>query len=177
MRPQCSTLMAVGSSNTNGTAGATEGAERASAEGGVFVDAFAEAHMIPGAFVMLAALPRSPSGKIDRRALPMPEAVPGAAGAPFEPPCTSTEQVIAAIWQEVLGASRVGRRDDFFDLGGHSLLAAKVMARLAEVLHVELSLATLFEARTVAALAEIADIVAGAGPRAGAPEGFEEGEL
>jgi amino acid adenylation domain-containing protein len=130
--------------------------------------------MIPSAIVEIAALPLSPSGKVDRRALPAPEIE----GDSFAPPRTATERIVAAIWQDVLGVARVGARDDFFALGGHSLLATKVMARLAEALPVELSLATLFEARTVEALAEIADIVAGAGPRAGgAAEGLEEGEL
>jgi nonribosomal peptide synthetase DhbF len=130
--------------------------------------------MIPSIFVELSAMPLSQSGKIDRRSLPAPET----SAAVFEPPRTPTERLIAAIWQDTLHVPRVGAHDDFFELGGHSLLATQIIARLAEAMPVELSLATLFEARTVAALAEIADILSRGGPRAGAaPEGFEEGEL
>ncbi len=135
-------------------------------------------HMVPSAFVVLAALPLTSNGKVDRRALPAPEPAADAESA-FTAPRTPTEEAIAAIWREVLGVPRVGVDADFFALGGHSLLATQVMTRIAEALRVELPLATLFELRTVAKLAEIADAVL----RAHAPApvldgaGFEEGEL
>jgi amino acid adenylation domain-containing protein len=133
-------------------------------------------HMVPAAFVLMDALPLTASGKIDRRALPRPDA--GLDDEELTSPRTPTEEAIAAIWGDVLGLARVGVHQDFFALGGHSLLATKMMARLAQSLHVELPLRTLFEAKTVAGLAEVADFVASARPVA-AVEGadVEEGEL
>jgi amino acid adenylation domain-containing protein len=109
------------------------------------------AYMIPAAFVRLDALPLTPGGKVDRRALPAPESDRGAAVS--EPPRTAVEEALAAIWQSVLRVSALGVRDDFFDLGGHSLLAAQVAARIREAFGVELPLATLFQATTLEALA------------------------
>src|SRR5262249_2323453 len=84
------------------------------------------AHLLPDAVVLLGALPRTPSGKLDRKALPPPERT-----GPLGPaPRTPAEEVVAGAWREVLGVGAVGRDDNFFDLGGHSLLAARVMARL-----------------------------------------------
>src|SRR6185436_11039522 len=113
--------------------------------------------MVPRAFVFLERLPATANGKVDRRAL--------AAIAPAAPevgetePRTETEALVAAVWAEVLGLERVGVEDDFFDLGGHSLLAAKLTWRLREELGVEVPVALLFEAPTVAGLAErLADL-------------------
>ncbi len=87
------------------------------------------AYMVPSAFVRLESLPLTPSGKIDRRALPAPddEAVlrPG-----HEPPRGEIEETLAALWAELLSVERVGRHDHFFELGGHSLLAVALMERL-----------------------------------------------
>jgi amino acid adenylation domain-containing protein len=107
-------------------------------------------HMVPSAFVAMDALPLSPNGKIDRRALPAPERT-GRETA-YVAPRSSAEETLAAIWAEVLGAPRVGVHDDFFDLGGHSLLAVRVASRVQEAFGVSLPLHTLFEARTVEAL-------------------------
>src|SRR6185436_11843013 len=88
-------------------------------------------HMVPAVFVELAALPLTPNGKIDRKALPAPEGVrPGLEESAA--PRTPTEQVVAAIWSDVLGLARVGATESFFVLGGHSLLAVRVLARLRE---------------------------------------------
>src|SRR6185295_7938041 len=109
--------------------------------------------MIPAAFVALDALPLLPSGKIDRRALPAPELADAPSRAAYEAPQGAVEELIAAIWGEVLGIERVGVRDSFFDLGGHSLLATQVAARLGEALGIEVALQLLFERPTVAGLA------------------------
>jgi amino acid adenylation domain-containing protein len=110
------------------------------------------APMMPAAFVALEALPLTPNGKLDRRALP----APGAAGAPDEdpgPPLSPTEAALAEIWSDVLQAGTIGRGNDFFELGGHSLSALRVASRVREDFGVELPLKTLFEARTLQALA------------------------
>ncbi|HEX7241786.1 MAG TPA: amino acid adenylation domain-containing protein, partial [Longimicrobiaceae bacterium] len=107
-------------------------------------------HMIPTALVVLEALPLTPSGKLDRRALPAPER---SGQAEYVAPRTGTEEQICAIWAAVLGAERVGVHDVFFALGGHSLLAVRIVARIREATGVEVPLRVLFEAPTVAGLA------------------------
>ncbi len=110
------------------------------------------AHLVPGAWVLLERLPRTPNGKLDRAALPAAEAV--GEGAPEHvPPRTPAEELIAGVWADLLGAGPIGIHDDFFTLGGHSLLAVQVLARLREPFGVELPLAALFETPTVAGLA------------------------
>ncbi|WP_213781852.1 MupA/Atu3671 family FMN-dependent luciferase-like monooxygenase, partial [Caballeronia sp. dw_276] len=84
-------------------------------------------YMVPSHFVVLDAMPLTPNGKLDRRALPVPELEQAGTGVYVEPR-TATERTIAAIWSQVLGRERVGALDDFFDLGGHSLLATQVIA-------------------------------------------------
>ena len=113
-------------------------------------------YMVPTNFVFVDAMPLSPSGKLDRRALPAP-GVPSDGVAEYAAPRTLTEQRIAGIFASVLRAERIGVNDDFFALGGHSLLAMRVVARLAAVLPRRLTIGEMFEARTVAALATLAD--------------------
>ena len=105
-------------------------------------------HMVPGAFVVLERVPLTANGKVDRRALPAPEA-PGE--AEYEAPRTAAEEVLAGIWAAVLGIDRVGVRDNFFELGGHSLLGTQVVSRARQAFGVEVPLRALFEAPTVAA--------------------------
>ncbi len=110
--------------------------------------------MVPSAYVLLEALPLLPNGKIDRRALPSPDAAASTGEHESAPPRNETEELLARIWAEVLGVPRVGIHDDFFALGGHSLLATQVMSRVREHFQAELPLRLLFESPTVALLAE-----------------------
>jgi amino acid adenylation domain-containing protein len=119
--------------------------------------------MVPATVTVLAELPLMPNGKLDRRALPAPERPEGDAAA-FVEPRTETERALAAIYAELLGTGRVGAGDDFFELGGHSLLATRLVSRIRGDLDVELPVRAVFEAPTVAGLAERVD--AAAGPRA-----------
>ncbi len=110
-------------------------------------------YMIPAAFVPIGALPLLPSGKVDRAALPAPTADNTLQDATSAEPCTETEQSVADIVGELLHLEAVGLDDNFFMLGGHSLLGAQLIARLHEAFGVDLTLRSLFEAPTVAALA------------------------
>ena len=107
------------------------------------------AYMVPSHFVVLAALPIAATGKVDRRALPLPERLEDAG---YVAPSTPLEEEMAAIWAEVLGVERVGLHDSFWELGGHSLLATQVLSRLLRIFGVELSLRNFFEQPTVAGL-------------------------
>jgi amino acid adenylation domain-containing protein len=102
--------------------------------------------MVPAMFVPLPDLPRTPNGKVDRKALPAPGAEQEALRGRHVPPAGVIEEVIAGVWSGVLGLERVGVTESFFDLGGHSLLATQMVSRLREALEVDLTLAWLFEA-------------------------------
>ena len=132
-----------------------------------YLEARLPSHMVPAAWVVLDALPLSPNGKVDRRALPAPGAPERETG--YVEPRTDAERTIAAVWAEVLGVERVGIHDSFWELGGHSLKAMRLMPRLAAALGVELPLRLLFEAPTVAALAERARGAAPGGTEAPIP--------
>ena len=108
------------------------------------------AYMVPGAISVLSSWPLTPSGKVDRRALPFLSQKSGEQ----LPPRTPEEEVLCAVFADVLGAERVGIEDNFFELGGHSLLAAKLVSRVRAALAKEVSIRELFEAPTVAELAE-----------------------
>jgi hypothetical protein len=116
-------------------------------------------YMVPGVFVELAALPLSPSGKLDKNALPSPE---GHSGDAYLAPRTPTEEFLAEIWAEVLELDRVGVHDNFFELGGHSMLTMQVVAKIFERTQINLSLWTVFQSPTVASMATY---LAGVGTR------------
>ncbi|AVE04890.1 non-ribosomal peptide synthetase [Pseudomonas palleroniana] len=118
-------------------------------------------YMVPALLMRLDALPLSPSGKVDRRALPEPV---WQLREHIEPE-TPLQQQIAAIWREVLGLPRIGLRDDFFALGGHSLLATQIISRTRQACDVELPLRTLFEASELGAFAEQVGLIQAAGHR------------
>ena len=122
-------------------------------------------YMIPAAFVPLGELPRTSSGKIDRRALAAVAASPRAGGAAPVAPRDETERAIAAIWCEVLGIESAGVHDDFLRLGGHSLKAARVVSRMHRELAMDIALVDLFRHPTIAAIAALA--------RGRAPSAFE----
>jgi amino acid adenylation domain-containing protein len=114
-------------------------------------------YMLPAAFVELDALPLSPNGKIDRRALPAPGTGRPELEEPFAAARTPVEEVIVGVWSEVLGVERVGVRDDFAELGGHSLHATRIASRLRETFAVEVPLRALFESATVARQGELVE--------------------
>ncbi|RJS13574.1 non-ribosomal peptide synthetase, partial [Corallococcus sp. H22C18031201] len=111
-------------------------------------------YMVPAAYVALEVLPLTSNGKVDRRALPAPEASQLRSSQPYEAPLTPLEEQLAEQWREILRVPVVGRRENFFELGGHSLLATQLVARIRATFGVELPLRALFEAPTVAAIAE-----------------------
>jgi amino acid adenylation domain-containing protein len=110
-------------------------------------------HMIPSRFVTLDSLPLTPTGKLDRKALPDPGNTRPVLDAPFVALSSNEERIIAKIWSEILGVDPIGLFDNFFDLGGHSFSASRVIARLAQTFQVELPISSLFNAPTVAEMA------------------------
>ena len=128
-------------------------------------------YMIPSLFLLLDAFPLTGSGKVDRRALPAPDAEHAALAEAIVPPRSGVEEMLASIWSEVLGGVRVGVKDNFFDLGGHSLLATQVMSRVREAFGIEIPLRSLFERPTVGELAQtIGELLAA---KAGMPRRVE----
>ncbi len=113
-------------------------------------------YMVPVLYLDLPALPLTPSGKVDRRALPEPRGErpdTGASGAGYVAPRTELERAIAAVWRDLLGIDQVGIEDNFFDLGAHSLLIVRAHGRLREALGRELTVIDLFRNPSVGALA------------------------
>jgi amino acid adenylation domain-containing protein len=111
--------------------------------------------MIPDLFVLLDHLPLTPNGKVDRKALPHPDTACLTESNAFVPPRTPIEQALADIWANVLGLEQqIGVHDNFFRIGGHSLKATQVISRIRNLFQVEIPLRALFEAPTVAGLAQ-----------------------
>ncbi|MBD2166912.1 amino acid adenylation domain-containing protein [Calothrix membranacea FACHB-236] len=139
-------------------------------------------YMVPKIFVALEALPLNANGKVDRRALPKPDAYSPELEANYVAPRTPIEQQIADIWTQVLNVKQVGIYDNFFELGGYSLLGIQVISRLRQALQVEILMSNLFELPTVADLAERVETLRWATQGIQAAENdsaddYEEGEL
>jgi amino acid adenylation domain-containing protein len=117
-------------------------------------------YMVPAKIIFLESVPLTPTGKVDRRALPAadyhsrPELETS-----FVAPRTAVEEELAKIWTEVLTLDQIGIHDSFFDLGGHSLLATQVISRVLNTLQVELPLRSFFEVPTVAGLAKLIETI------------------
>jgi SagB-type dehydrogenase family enzyme len=111
-------------------------------------------YMVPASFMFLDALPLSANGKVDRKALPVPESIGAESAAAHVDPQTKMEQVIAGIWQEVLQVDKVGIRDNFFDLGGNSVHVVRIHSKLRHALDVDIPIVKMFNYPTVSSLAE-----------------------
>lgn len=132
-------------------------------------------YMVPAQFVGMQALPLTPNGKVDRRTLPAPTAADAGAGKGGEPR-TETEKAIAAVWRDLLKKDQIGIEDDFFDIGGNSLAATALVSRLSSTFGVTVRLASLFEEPTIAALANVIDllVLTSRGPVSSAAAGDRE---
>jgi acyl carrier protein len=111
-------------------------------------------YMVPSTFTLLDSLPLTTGGKIDRRSLPPPDQTRPELEKAYVAPRNPTEEVLAALWANVLGLDRVGIYDNFFDLGGHSLLATQLISRVRNVFQVEAPLRWIFDASTVATFSQ-----------------------
>jgi len=113
------------------------------------------AYMVPSSFVFLESLPLTPTGKVDRRALPEPDWSANPLAGSYVSPRDATEEQLAKIWSQVLDVKRVGIHDSFFELGGHSLKAVRIISRLHSEIGIRIGLAELVHAATVAELAAV----------------------
>jgi amino acid adenylation domain-containing protein len=111
-------------------------------------------YMIPAVFVSLEAWPLTPTGKVDKKALPEPQ-FGVALSTDYIAPTTALEKAIESIWQQVLGIDQIGLHDNFFEMGGHSLLAVKIVNLVEQEFAIKLPLASLFQAQTIAGMAEL----------------------
>jgi amino acid adenylation domain-containing protein len=146
-----------------------------------FLKAQLPEYMVPTIFMALEVMPLTPNGKVDRKALPQPDAYRPELAANYAAPRTALEIQIAQIWAQVLRLERVGVDDNFFELGGYSLLATQIITRLRQAIGIELPLRTFFEASTIAGLADRVETLRWAtqsGQTLQSSNGdYEEGEL
>ncbi len=143
--------LAVDDSGKSEANGATASALRAELR--QLISARLPAYMLPSSFVLLRALPHTPTGKMDRDALPPPRSEDSEAPSSYLAPRDPIEEVLARIWSETLKINRVGIRDSFFALGGQSLLAVALFSKIEQTFGKKLPLATLFRAPTIEQLA------------------------
>jgi len=135
-------------------------------------------YMVPAAYVTLDRMPLTPSGKVDRKALPVPDQTATRSATEFVAPRTPSETLLAELWASLLQVARVSIEDDFFALGGHSLLASQILGRLRRDHGIDLSFRKFFEAPTIAALARVIDEAANSGkPKRAVPVRREPGTL
>ena len=111
--------------------------------------------MIPSVFIMLDQLPLTPTGKVDRKALPEPDGTRPESEIAFAEPQNALEAQLARIWADILGLDRVGVNDNFFDLGGHSLAAMRIVSRVTDRFNLKMSTQLLFQSPTVRAMAAV----------------------
>ncbi len=114
-------------------------------------------YMIPSIFVVRSHLPLTANGKLDRRALQLPDLINSELAAGYVAPRTAVEEVLVKIFAEVLGIKHVGIHDNFFKLGGHSLLATQLVSRVRDSFQLELPLRSVFEASTIAELSKVVE--------------------
>ena len=115
-------------------------------------------YLVPSQIMLLEAMPLTPNGKVDRKALPNPERDVGDVNGAFIAPRTPVEEVVAEIWNDVLGSKgKLSIHDSFFRVGGHSLLATQVISRVRDALHVELPLRSLFDSPTIAEFSRLVE--------------------
>jgi amino acid adenylation domain-containing protein len=126
-------------------------------------------YMVPSSFVIMDELPRTISGKIDRRALPLPGDHRAGLNAEYVAPRNSVEELLVNIWIQLLGVEQIGVHDNFFQLGGHSLNATQVISRVRRAFEVEIPLSSLLETPTVAALARHVETAMRAGQALAVP--------
>ncbi|HTE40008.1 MAG TPA: amino acid adenylation domain-containing protein, partial [Steroidobacteraceae bacterium] len=138
----------------------------------VFLSTRLPDYMVPSVFVVLENLPLTSNGKVNRKALPAPDAA--VSELSYVPPEGETEVALARIWQELLNVKRVGRQDNFYSLGGHSLLAVRLSSRVSKELGVELRIPAIFNEPTLAALAQYLERNTSIGARGALEEGVIE---
>ena len=116
-------------------------------------------YMVPGVYVHLTRIPRTENGKVDRSSLPAPDETRPELEQQYVEPRTQVEETLARIWSDILRLERVGIHDNFFQLGGHSLLAALLCFRIRQAFEIEMAVGRIFEASTVAELAEVIEAI------------------
>jgi len=131
-------------------------------------------YMVPGRVMFMTAFPQTPNKKIDRNAFPLPEDDLHQQQLDSKQPTTTVEDILAALWKELLGLPRVGPDDNFFQSGGHSMLAMQLVARVRKHFKVDFRLKNIFERQTLAGMAEVVEAMSWADfvktPRAGERE-------
>ena len=125
-----------------------------------FINSFLPSYMVPSSFTILSSLPRTTSGKVDRKALPEPDEIPFDINQSFIAPATPIQEILAGIWEQILKISGVGINDNFFQIGGHSLLATQVASRIRSIFKIEFDLRLMFNFPTIFELSKEIESIA-----------------